>query len=76
MKATRFSAAVPDFYEWRSAVGEPLVRIDWSGDGLGGWPVANFFSQPELEGVLSRAVEKLDTVHLVCGSVDCPPMTT
>ena len=51
------SEPVPDHYEWRTPSGEPLVRIDWSGTGPGGWPVESFFSQPELEGVLATAVE-------------------
>ncbi|QUQ63980.1 bifunctional 3-(3-hydroxy-phenyl)propionate/3-hydroxycinnamic acid hydroxylase MhpA [Kutzneria sp. CA-103260] len=55
---------VPDFYEWRNAAGEPLVRIDWSGDGPSGWPTANFFSQPELERVLAEAVEAQPTVDV------------
>lgn len=53
---------VPDFYEWRNAAGEALVRIDWSGTGPSGWPTANFFSQPALEGVLTRAAEALPNV--------------
>ncbi|MEE4544846.1 bifunctional 3-(3-hydroxy-phenyl)propionate/3-hydroxycinnamic acid hydroxylase [Streptomyces sp. V4-01] len=56
---------VPDHYEWRTAAGEPLVRIDWSGTGPSGWPVANFFSQPDLEAVLTRAAcaQPTVTVH-------------
>ncbi|MFI5856269.1 bifunctional 3-(3-hydroxy-phenyl)propionate/3-hydroxycinnamic acid hydroxylase [Streptomyces parvulus] len=53
---------VPDHYEWRNAAGRPLVRIDWSGNGPSGWPTANFFSQPELEAVLTGAAESQDTV--------------
>ncbi|MFG3133828.1 bifunctional 3-(3-hydroxy-phenyl)propionate/3-hydroxycinnamic acid hydroxylase [Streptomyces tendae] len=53
---------VPDHYEWRNAAGQPLVRIDWSGNGPSGWPTANFFSQPELEAVLAEAAESQDTV--------------
>lgn len=62
------SAAVPDHYEWRSASGEPLVRIDWSGTGPGGWPVASFFSQPELEATLAEAVGALDSVQVIRGA--------
>ncbi|KAB8159457.1 bifunctional 3-(3-hydroxy-phenyl)propionate/3-hydroxycinnamic acid hydroxylase [Streptomyces sp. 3MP-14] len=47
---------VPDHYEWRNAAGQPLVRIDWAGLGPSGWPIANFFSQPEVEDVLIAAV--------------------
>lgn len=53
---------VPDHYEWRNAAGEPLVRIDWSGDGPSGWPTASFFSQPQLEAVLAEAAESQATV--------------
>ena len=62
------SAAVPDHYEWRNAAGEPLVRIDWSGDGPGGWPVVSFFTQPHLEEVLADAVSKVDTVRVHRGA--------
>ncbi|WP_051792645.1 bifunctional 3-(3-hydroxy-phenyl)propionate/3-hydroxycinnamic acid hydroxylase [Amycolatopsis jejuensis] len=55
---------VPDFYEWRTSAGEALVRIDWSGTGPSGWPTANFFSQPDLERVLSERVELLSTVDV------------
>lgn len=62
------SEAVPDHYEWRNAAGEPLVRIDWSGIGPGGWPVENFFSQPELERVLAGAVETSPNVSVHRGA--------
>ncbi|MFB6549447.1 bifunctional 3-(3-hydroxy-phenyl)propionate/3-hydroxycinnamic acid hydroxylase [Streptomyces sp. NPDC056405] len=55
---------VPDHYEWRNAAGEPLVRIDWSGNGPSGWPTASFFSQPQLEAVLAKAAESQPTVTL------------
>lgn len=53
---------VPDHYEWRNAAGQPLVRIDWSGNGPSGWPTANFFSQPELEAVLAKGAESQASV--------------
>ncbi|WP_433678090.1 bifunctional 3-(3-hydroxy-phenyl)propionate/3-hydroxycinnamic acid hydroxylase [Nocardia sp. CA-119907] len=56
------SAPVPDHYEWRNRNGDSLVRIDWSGLGPSGWPVANFFSQPELEQVLGDAVAAMPQV--------------
>ncbi|MFK4548053.1 2-polyprenyl-6-methoxyphenol hydroxylase-like FAD-dependent oxidoreductase [Streptomyces tendae] len=58
---------VPDHYEWRNREGESLVRIDWSGTGPSGWPTASFFSQPQLEAVLSRAAEEQSTVTVVRG---------
>src|SRR5574340_30513 len=62
------SEGVPDFYEWRNADGQALVRIDWSGTGPCGWPTASFFSQPQLEQVLAEAVAAMDNVTLVRGA--------
>ncbi|MET8029934.1 bifunctional 3-(3-hydroxy-phenyl)propionate/3-hydroxycinnamic acid hydroxylase [Streptomyces avermitilis] len=53
---------VPDHYEWRNQAGQALVRIDWSGTGPSGWPTASFFSQPQLEAVLSKAAQEVPTV--------------
>lgn len=61
------SARVPDHYEWRNRDGETLVKIDWSLDGSCGWPVANFFSQPDLEAVLAESLDELPTVRLSRG---------
>ncbi|MGW1718710.1 FAD-dependent monooxygenase [Streptomyces sp. NPDC002156] len=55
---------VPDHYEWRNRDGDALVRIDWSGTGPSGWPVANFFSQPELEAVLTTAAAGQEGITL------------
>lgn len=62
------SEAVPDWYEWRNAAGEALVRIDWSGTGPNGWPTASFFSQPQLEKVLAEAVATMPNVTLLRGA--------
>lgn len=61
------SERVPDLYEWRNRAGESLVRIDWSADGACGWPVASFFSQPELEAVLAASVDELPNVTVLRG---------
>ncbi|MFC8454820.1 bifunctional 3-(3-hydroxy-phenyl)propionate/3-hydroxycinnamic acid hydroxylase [Kitasatospora sp. NPDC057223] len=63
---------VPDQYEWRNRDGASLVRIDWSGTGPSGWPTASFFSQPELESVLSSAalLEPGVTLHRGHHTVD------
>lgn len=53
---------VPDHYEWRNPAGQALVRMDWSGNGISGWPTANFFNQPQVEDVLTAAAESLSTV--------------
>jgi len=60
----KVSAAVPDSYEWRAADGRTLLKIDWSGLGPSGWPVASFFSQPELEAVLADGVGALPSVEV------------
>lgn len=45
-----------NFYTWRNADQEDLLRLDWSGQGRSGWATANFFSQPELEAELHKVV--------------------
>ena len=46
-----------DFYTWRNADMEDILRLDWRGQGRSGWPMANFFAQPELEAELHKLVE-------------------
>ena len=55
---------VPDFYEWRNKDDEVLLRLDWSQQGLSGWPVVNFFSQPDLQKVLDEKAKSLSTVEV------------
>lgn len=55
---------VPDHYEWRNQDMELLLSLDWSAQGLPGWPVANFFSQPDLQRVLSNKAQSLRTVEV------------
>jgi len=52
----------PNDYEWRNADHQLLLKFDWSGHGLSGWPAANFFAQPELEQVLDRHVKAQPSV--------------
>lgn len=61
------SSRVPDHYEWRNRDGETLVEIDWSLEGSCGWPVASFFSQPDLEAVLAESLGELPAVRLSRG---------
>lgn len=58
---------VTDHYEWHAADGRVLLRIDWSGIGPSGWPVANFFSQPELETVLAEGLARRPEVRVLRG---------
>ena len=58
---------VPDFYEWRNKDNEILLSLDWSADGLSGWPVANFFSQPDLQKVLDEKARSVPTVEVNSG---------
>ncbi len=63
-KVQKVAESVPDFYEWRNKVGEALLRIDWSAQGPSGWPVANFFAQPQLQAVLDERAKSLPTVEV------------
>lgn len=58
---------VPDFYEWRNRDGDALLKIDWSLVGPTGRPVANFFSQPELQDVLDRRARQTPGVDVRLG---------
>lgn len=58
---------VPDHYEWRNRHGDALLKIDWSVVGPAGRPVANFFSQPELQGVLDRRARATPGVDVMLG---------
>lgn len=60
------SAVTPydDFYEWRNAKRETLLRLDWRGTGPSGWHVSHFFHQPTLEESLNTQVEALESVTI------------
>ncbi len=60
----KVAESVPDAYEWRNKAGEALLRLDWSGRGLSGWPVANFFAQPQLQAVFDTRLKSLPTVQV------------
>ncbi len=53
-----------DFYEWRNAAGETLLRFASKPAGLSGWPEANMFAQPELERLLDARARSLPTVEV------------
>ena len=60
----KVSEPVRGFYEWRNKAGETLLRLERTGPARSGWPVANFFSQPQLQGVLDRRAKSLPTVEV------------
>ena len=60
----KVSEPIRDFYEWRNKAGEALLRLDRSGRGRSGWPVANFFAQPQLQAVLDTRAKSLPTVEV------------
>ncbi|GAA2011568.1 bifunctional 3-(3-hydroxy-phenyl)propionate/3-hydroxycinnamic acid hydroxylase [Catenulispora yoronensis] len=51
-----------DWYEWRNANRQTLLRVDWRGVGPSWWNTANFFAQPDLERELDARARKHPTV--------------
>lgn len=51
-----------DAYEWRSADGRTLLRLE--PPACSGWPASSMFSQPDLERLLERAAGSLPTVEV------------
>jgi len=49
-------------YEWRNGAGEVLLRFGGRDLGPSGWPDANMFWQPALEGLLESAAAALPSV--------------
>jgi 2-polyprenyl-6-methoxyphenol hydroxylase-like FAD-dependent oxidoreductase len=57
-----------DWYEWRNADRQTLLRLDWSGAGPSGWHTSNFFAQPDLERALDAAARAQPTVTVRRGT--------
>jgi len=51
-------------YGWRNQHGEVLLDIDWSQDGVSGWPSDYLIYQPHLEDALDRAARRSPTVSV------------
>src|SRR5215471_16686628 len=51
-------------YEWRNGAGEVLLRFGGRDLGPSGWPDANMFWQPALEGLLEAAAAAQPTVEV------------
>jgi 2-polyprenyl-6-methoxyphenol hydroxylase-like FAD-dependent oxidoreductase len=56
-----------DVYEWRNGRHELLLALDWTGDGISGWPASTMFSQPELERVFDRHIKANPLITVLQG---------
>src|SRR5262245_27290228 len=56
-----------DIYEWKNASGETLLLIGTKEMGISGWPEANMFAQPELEGARDVRARALRSVEISRG---------
>ncbi|MCQ6282276.1 bifunctional 3-(3-hydroxy-phenyl)propionate/3-hydroxycinnamic acid hydroxylase [Bacillus sp. EB600] len=63
----RIFEPVPDLYEWRNAERQLLLAIDFSQDGISGWPGHIFFNQPELEELMDKACRNQPSVSVHMG---------
>ncbi|NYE07430.1 3-(3-hydroxy-phenyl)propionate hydroxylase/flavoprotein hydroxylase [Bacillus niacini] len=63
----RILQPVPDLYEWRNAERQLLLALDFSQEGISGWPGHLFFNQPELEKVMDVACSNQSTVNVNMG---------
>jgi 2-polyprenyl-6-methoxyphenol hydroxylase-like FAD-dependent oxidoreductase len=64
----RILQPVPDLYEWRNADRQLLLALDFSQDGISGWPGHLFFNQPELEKVMDVACRNQPSVNVNMGN--------
>ena len=51
-----------DWYEWRNADRQTLLKVDWRGVGPSWWHTSNFFAQPDLERELDSRVRLHESV--------------
>lgn len=63
----RITEVANDCYEWCNAERQTLLQLDWSGNGISGWPGHLMFNQPQLEEVLDEACRKQATVSVNLG---------
>lgn len=61
------SERVPDHYTWVNAKRETLLEIDWSQEGIMGWPADALFNHAELEAGMDKARETLPNVDTRLG---------
>ena len=53
-----------DWYEWKNADRQTLLKVDWRGVGPSYWHTSNFFSQPELEHELDARARTHPSVEI------------
>ncbi len=53
-----------NWYEWRNADRQTLLKVDWRGVGPSYWHTSNFFAQPDLERELDARARQQPTVTL------------
>jgi 2-polyprenyl-6-methoxyphenol hydroxylase-like FAD-dependent oxidoreductase len=53
-----------NWYEWRNAARETLLRVDWRGVGPSWWHTSNFFAQPDLEHELDLRARREPLVEV------------
>jgi len=51
-----------NWYEWRNAERETLLKVDWRGVGPSWWHTSNFFAQPDLERELDARARRQPSV--------------
>jgi 2-polyprenyl-6-methoxyphenol hydroxylase-like FAD-dependent oxidoreductase len=51
-------------YEWRNRDGKTLIRFEWNGEGVSGWPSDYLLFQPDMEDALNSAVRSCATVQV------------
>src|SRR5882762_610584 len=51
-----------NWYEWKNAARETLLKVDWRGVGPSWWHTSNFFAQPDLERELDARARAHPTV--------------
>src|SRR5882762_511553 len=51
-----------NWYEWKNANRETLLKVDWRGVGPSWWHTSNFFAQPDLERELDARARTQSTV--------------
>lgn len=63
----KISERVHDNYTWVNADGETLLELDWSQEGISGWPADALFNHAELEAGMDHARTKIGNVDARLG---------